>query len=181
MKKLLLATVALAALVLPANAAIVDNLGVNPASSDGIFNNSVGGTTFSDEYIFQLEGAPLFVSFASATNVYTAPTDFIAAFTGRLFQQVGAIGGGDDIARSMLVQAVPCEQNPTGCQVLAGGALLEAGNYYLQITGIGGGTSGYGGNLTTIGVGVVPIPGMALAVPLGALGLAWFARRRKRA
>jgi hypothetical protein len=180
MKKLLLATVALAALTLPASAAVVSSLGINPTSAQGNFSNSVGGTVFDDQYTFSLVGSQQFVTFASATNVYTDPTDFITNFTGQLYEQVGAIGGGDDIAFNTPVQAVPCPTNPAGCQILAGSALLDAGSYYLRITGIGGGTSGYGGNLTTAQLSAIPIPGMALAVPLGAMGLALLAKRRRR-
>jgi hypothetical protein len=181
MKKMLLATVALAALVLPAQAALIRDLGINPVSSTGNFNNSVGGGLFADFYSFQIVGGgPLSVTYASATNVYTAPSDFITNFTGQLWRQVGAVlGDADDFEQNTAVQAVPCQQNPTGCQILAGSATLAPGRYYLTISGIGGGTAGYGGNLTT--ASLVPVPGMALAVPLGALGLAWFARRRRRA
>jgi hypothetical protein len=135
---------------------------------------------FSDQYTFQLVGSPLFVTFASATNVFAAPSDFITNFSGQLFRQVGAVGGGDDVPVTGVVPAVPCQQNPTGCQILAGSALLAAGNYYLSISGIGGGTSGYGGNLTTQGVGVIPIPGVGIAMlPLiGAAG--WFAARHRK-
>jgi hypothetical protein len=182
MKKLLLSAVAAIALTASAQAAVIQDLGVNPRSTQGDFSNSVGGAAFADQYTFQLVGSPLFVTFASATNVFAAPSDFITNFAGQLFQQVGAVGpsGGADIPVSGVVPAVPCQQNPTGCQILAGSALLAAGNYYLQITGIGGGTSGYGGNLTTQGIGVVPIPGVGIAMlPLiGAAG--WFASRRRK-
>jgi uncharacterized protein (TIGR03382 family) len=178
MKKLLLATVALAALALPAQAALIKDLGINPTSAQGQFSNSVGGTTFSDEYTFTLSGSPQFITFSSATNVYTDPEDFITNFSGQLFRVTLNSG---PVAVSPEVDAVACPTNPTGCQVLAGSAILDAGAYFLRLTGTGGGESGYGGNLTTAGVGVVPIPGMALAVPLGALGLAWVARRRRKA
>jgi hypothetical protein len=180
MKKFLLATTAFLALTVAGQAAVIRDLGVNPRSTQGDFSNSVGGANFTDQYTFQLVGSPLFVTFASATNVFAAPSDFITNFSGQLFQQVGAVGGGDDIPVTGVVPAVPCQQNPTGCQILAGSALLAAGNYYLQIAGIGGGTSGYGGNLTTQGIGVVPIPGVGMAMlPLiGAAG--WFARRRRK-
>jgi hypothetical protein len=171
MKKLLLATVALAALALPAQAALIKDLGINPTSAQGQFSNSVGGTTFSDEYTFTLSGSPQFITFSSATNVYTDPEDFITNFSGQLFRVTLNSG---PVAVSPEVDAVACPTNPTGCQVLAGSAILDAGAYFLRLTGTGG-------NLTTAGVGVVPIPGMALAVPLGALGLAWVARRRRKA
>lgn len=178
MKKLLLATVAALAFVGSAHAAVIRDLGVNTTSATGQFSNSVGGAAFDDFYTFQLVGSPLFVTFASATNDFVNPSDFITNFSGQLFQQVGAPGGGDDVPVSPPVAAVACPTNPTGCQILAGSALLAAGNYYLELTGIGGGTSGYGGNLTT--ASVVPIPGLALAVPFGALGLGWLARRRRQ-
>jgi len=178
MKNFLLATTAFLALTVASQAAVIKDLGVNPRSTQGDFNNSVGGAVFADQYTFQLVGSPQFITFASATNVFAAPSDFITSFTGQLFRQVGAVGGGDDVPVSPPSPAVPCQQNPTGCQILAGQALLAAGNYYLQLTGIGGGTAGYGGNLTT--ASVVPIPGVGMAMlPLiGAAG--WFARRRRK-
>jgi hypothetical protein len=126
-------------------------------------------------------GSPLFVTFASATNVFASPSDFITNFSGQLFQQVGAVGpgGGADIPVSGAVAAVPCQQNPTGCQILAGSALLGSGNYYLQIGGTGGGTSGYGGNLTTAGIGAVPEPATWAMMILGFAGVGFMAYRRR--
>ena len=89
---------------------------------------------------------------------------------------MGGIGGGDDIAVTPLIvaQACPLQDN---CQGFAGSALLNPGSYYLQLAGIGGGTSGYGGNLA---VTQVPIP-PALALFAGGLaGLGWLTRRNRR-
>lgn len=174
MKKLLLATVAALAFAGSAHAAVIRNLGVNPASSQGDFANSVGGATFSDDYTFTLSGAPSFISFSSATNVFANTADFITSFQGQLYNDA------TDLPIGPLATATNCPGTTTGCQILAGSAVLDAGSYFLRLTGIGGGQSGYGGNLTTIGVGEVPIPGLALAVPFGAVGLAWATRRRKR-
>jgi hypothetical protein len=179
MKKLLLAAVVALALSAPASAAVITNLGVNPNSATGHFSNSVGGTSFTDQYTFSLIGSSLFVTFASATNDYASATDFISNFTGQLFEQIGAIGGADDIAVSGPVPAVGCIGNPTGCQVLAGSALLDAGNYYLQISGIGGGSAGYGGNLTTAQIGAVPEPTTWAMMLIGFAGLGFMAYRRK--
>ena len=183
MKKLLLASAAaLALLTMPASAAIVQNLGVNPNSGSGHFSNDVGGATFEDDYTFQLLGAQ-FVTIASATNVYASALDKITGFTGQLYQIVGAVDPegvvGDDIGFGAIT-AVACPTAPTTCQILGGSRELPGGNYYLEITGTGGGQAGYGGDLTTISVGEVPIPGMALAVPLGALGFGWMTRRRRK-
>ena len=183
MKRLLLATVAALAFASSAHAAVIKDLGVNPRSSQGDFANSVGGATFEDQYTFQLVGGPQFITIASATNVYTSTgsPDYITNFTGELFLQVGGVDpngpGGDDIGFGP-ISAAPCDDAPLNCQILAGSRLLDAGSYYLEISGTGGGQSGYGGNLTT--VGVVPIPGMALAVPFGVMGLGWMARRRRQ-
>jgi len=184
MKRLALSTVAaLALMVGSASAAVIKDLGVNPSSATGQFSNNVDGTTFTDYYTFQLVGSPLFITFASATNDFAKTTDFITGFVGQLFQQVGAPGGGDDIPVSVPATPQPCQTNPTGCQVLAGSALLGPGSYYLELRGTGGGTSGYGGNLTT--ASVVPLPA---ALPLFATGLAlfggaaaWRKRREKKA
>src|SRR4029077_5071473 len=119
-------------LVLPANAAIID-VGNNPTSATGHFSNAVGGGPFTDFITFNLTGGPQFVAFASATNDFVSPDDFITGFTGQLFLQVGVPGGGDDVPQNPLVNAVPCPTDPTGCQVLAGSALLAAGNYYLDL------------------------------------------------
>ena len=173
MKKLLLAGVFLGFLAGSASAAVIQDLGVNPTSAQGEFSNDVFGAAFTDQYTFQLVGAPAFITFASATNVFAQATDFISGFTGQLFEQVGAVGGGDDIAVSAAVAAIACPLQPAGCQVLAGGAILESGNYYLQLSGVGGGTSGYGGNLT-----VAPVPGPAAGVGfLSVLAMGWFMRR----
>jgi len=177
LKMLLLTATALFALTTPSPAAVV-NLGVNPTSATGHFSASVGDDVFLNQYTFTLVGSPLYVTFASATNDYVTPTDFITGFTGQLFEQVGALGGADDIAVAPSVAAVPCPTNPGGCQILAGFALLDSGTYYLQLTGDGGGTAGYGGNLTTSPFGAVPEPATWAMMLLGFLGLGVYARRR---
>jgi len=177
MKKLLLACVALVGLTVSAQPAVIQDLGVNPNSATGDFSNSVGGATFTDQYTFQLVGAPSFFTFASATNDFAQPSDFITDFTGSLYQQVGAVGGGDDILFNT-VTATGCPGGGTFCQILAGSAILASGNYYLQISGIGGGTSGYGGNLTSVAV-PGPVLGAGLLPILGFLGFAAWKRRRQ--
>jgi hypothetical protein len=181
MNKLLLAGATLLMLAVPAKADIID-VGVNPTSSAGHFSNDIGGGFFSDQITFRLLGGPQFVTFASATNDFAAPEDFITGFTGQLFNSGADLvpGGGDDFAVNPIVGAVPCQQNPTGCQVLAGSAILNEGFYFLNIEGIGGGTAGYGGNLTTA---AVPGPIVGAGLPgliLGCLALLGFGRLRRR-
>ena len=180
MKKLLLAATMFCALASGAHAVVIQDLGTNPRSAQGAFSNDVFGTTFEDQYTFLLDNTgPQYVTIASATNVFTAPVDFITNFAGQLFQQVGAIdpdgGIGDDIGFG-LVAAVACPTDPS-CQILAGTRLLNPGSYYLEITGTGGGQAGYGGNLTT---SPVPIPAVGAGLPGLIAGFAAFAYWRKR-
>jgi len=157
----------------PAGAAVIKDLGPNPSSATGQFSNAVPGTAaFSDQYTFSLSGAPLFVTFASATNDFARTSDFITSFTGQLFQVVGGV----NVPVSAVATPQPCQTNPAGCQVVAGSAILAAGNYFLQIAGIGGGTSGYGGNLTT---SAVPIPGALALFATGLVGLGLLKRKKK--
>jgi hypothetical protein len=160
MRKWLLSTAIVGALAFggggAVKAAIIANLGVDPTSAQGFFANSVGGTTFQDFYTFQLIGGPEFVTIASATNVFPRASDFIKNFTGEVFLQGGATPNpGTDTLVLGPATATACVTNPTICQALSGSAVLGPGNYYLDISGTGGGTSGYGGNLA---VSAVPLP-----------------------
>jgi hypothetical protein len=184
MKRLLLAGAILCAVAGSANALIITDLGNNPNSATGHFSNSVLGTTFDDQFTFHLVGTQ-FVTIASATNDFLAASDFITGFTGQLFNSGpnGLPGGGDDFAVNLPVLAVPCPSDPTGCQVLAGSAILAGGNYFLDISGKGGGTAGYGGDLTTTPFAVpLPLAGAGLpglvAALLGMFGLRSYRRRR---
>jgi hypothetical protein len=166
MTKLLLGSAAIATVLLlsqPSRGAIIANLGVNPTSAQGDFSNAPGGGAFTDQFTFQLVGGPQFVAIGSATNVFASAGDFITGFTGQLFQDFGAPGpGGGDVAVAAPFAAIGCPSSPTNCQVVAGTALLNPGNYFLQFSGIGGGTSGYGGNLSTF---AVPAPTLGGGLP----------------
>jgi len=181
MKKLLLGTALFIAGMASANAAVVANLGVNPTSRTGDFAsgtvgvNATGAGAFTDQVVFSLQGGPQFLTISSATNVYPATTDFITNFTAQGFLIVGGIGGGDDIAVTPLLVATACPTTPN-CQGFSGSSLLNAGNYYLQLSGIGGGSSGYGGNLA---VRAIPIPPAVALFGAGLAGLGWLTRRRK--
>jgi PEP-CTERM motif len=179
MRKLLLAATALLGLAAsPANAAVVIDLGVNPTSAAGPFEHSVGGGFFDDQITFQLVGGPTFLTTASVTNVFPNPTDFIFMFTGSVFQQVGAVPGPGDI---LIIGPNPATANcGPDCQGFAGETMiLTAGNYYLDLTGIGGGTSGYGGNLSTTLVEAVPEPATWAMMVLGFFGVGFMAYRRR--
>jgi hypothetical protein len=176
MKKLLLTTAAVLALSAPASAAVI-SVGTNPSSATGHFSNDPVDGAFTDQITFSLLGAPLYITFASATNSFTQESDIISNFTGQLYEQIGALGGADDIAINAPVVAVPCQQNPTGCQILAGTALLDEGNYYLQLSGVAGTTAGYGGDLTS--VAAVPEASTWAMMILGFAGVGFMAYRRR--
>jgi hypothetical protein len=146
----LLATTALLAMCAASQAAIISNLGIDPTSATGTFQNSVFGATFEDQYTFQLVGGPQFFTIASATNVFPRTTDFISNFTGAVFTTGadGIVNNADDVLVLGPATSFSCPFQPN-CQGLAGSAVLNAGNYYLEISGTGAGTSGYGGNIAT--------------------------------
>jgi hypothetical protein len=189
MRSLLLATAALLALSTASHAIVITNLGVNPNSSQGDFSTAPGGGAFANEFTFQLVGGPMFITAASATNVFpggSATSDFITDFTAFIRAQLGgAPAPGDPIVLGPQV-AAPCSFAPTTCQGLGGTALVNPGNYYLQFTGIGGGTSGYGGNLSVFATSVPPVPGPIvgagipglIAALFGMIGLRTYRRRR---
>jgi len=163
----------------PAEAALIKPLGINPASSAGTFNNAPGGGAFEDQFTFTLSGGPQFITVANVTNVYPRTTDFITNFTAAVWTAGadGIVNNADDAAVIGPVAATACLIAPS-CQSAGGTALLNAGNYYLEFTGIGGGTSGYGGNLA---VAAVPGPVVGAGLPGLVLLLAGFLRWRRRA
>jgi hypothetical protein len=176
MRKLLLAGTALLGLAAsPASAAIVANLGVNPTSATGAFSHAVGGTTFEDQITFQLVGGPAFLTIASVTNNFADAASQITGFTGSVFRIVGAIGGGDDV---LVIGPVAATANcGANCQGFGGSAVLAApGDYYLDLTGTGGGSAGYGG---TLSVAAVPEPSTWAMMILGFFGLGFMAYRRR--
>jgi hypothetical protein len=179
MRKFLLATVALFSLNAAANAAVISDLGINPTSQTGAFSNQVGGGAFSDQFPFQLVGGPQFFTIASATNVFPVATDFITNFTASLFDAGanGVPGGGDDVQLIGPIAAVPCPQQ-SNCQGFAGSGILLPGNYFLDLSGTGGGTSGYGGDIATFAV-PGPIVGAGLPGLLGLVGFGVLALRRR--
>lgn len=177
MKKLLLATAALVTLSLPVSAATVGNLGINPHSSQGNFTNAPGAGLFEDQILFQLIGGPQFITIASVTNTFAAPSDFITDFTAAVWNTGGdgIVNNGDDFAVIGPVAAGPC--NVPLCQGMSGTALLDPGSYYIEMTGDAGATAGYAGNLS---VAETPIPGAVWLFGSGVVGLGALLRRRKK-
>ena len=184
MRQLLFSAATLLAMTTASHAAVITDLGINPRSQQGHFSNDVGGSVFTDQYTFTLTGGTSFITFASATNDFTGGTtgtDYITDFTGQLFSAGGdlVVGGGDDFAVNAPVLAVGCPGTTDGCQILAGQATLGEGVFFLQLTGDGGGTSGYGGNLT-VAVQAVPEPATWFLMCIGFAGLGLYGMRKRR-
>ena len=138
--QLLLASAALLALLVPARAAVVDDLGVNPTSSNGAFSNrNLPTGSLSDQYTFQLIGAPQFVRLPTCIRrpVTSSPTSKAPYL--KLSGLLAALMTFWVLGPAL---AVPGNCGANG-QVFGGSATLDPGNYYLNITGFAGSTAGY--------------------------------------
>ena len=180
LRKLLLTTATLVAMTTAGNAAVIKDLGINPTSSAGAFSNQNLPTgAFADQWTFQLAGAEQHLTIASATNVFPQTSDFITNFNGSVYQIVGAVDVSPGLGDDTLVLG-PAFGGPgcgANCQIFGGSALLDAGNYYLNIAGIAGSTAGYGGNLAV--VAAVPEPATWAMMLLGFAGVGFMAYRRR--
>lgn len=183
MLKLLLGSAAvMTVLVLaqPARSGIIADLGINPRSDNGDFSNSPGGGAFEDQYTFLLVGAlPQHITIANVTNVFPGPTDFITGFTAAVWTTGlnGIVNDADDVPVIGPVAATQGCGPIANCQFAAGTAILNNGSYYLEFQGIGSGTSGYGGNLSTFAVPGPLAGGIPAILAFGSL-LCWRRQRR---
>jgi hypothetical protein len=190
MRKLVLATVLLAAIALPAKADIVVNLGNDPVSGAGAFSNtdpgsvilpavspanggsglsSLGGA-FLDTYNFTLDRA-LNLTIAFATNTFAGgAAQFITNFQGAVLNASNVIVLGPEAGAA-------CTGIPD-CQVFGGSAILGPGAYHLAISGIAGVDAGYGGNISTAAAVPGPIAGAGIPGLIALLGYLGFKRRR---
>jgi hypothetical protein len=183
MKKLLVTAAALAALALPAQADQIV-LADNPTSATGNFSFAPIVGAFEDQVIFDVTGAPAYFTIANATNVFAAPTDMIQNWMASIWS-AGAdqvVNNADDQLLFGPQAAAACLITPN-CQIVGGSGILSpSGTYYAEFTGIGSGTSGYSGNISTF---AVPGPAVGAGFPalfaLGLLGFNYLRRRRNAA
>jgi hypothetical protein len=178
MKKLLLVSAAVLALTTASNAAIITDFGFDPTSGSGSFSRNLTGVAgFNDDYTFTLTQDATLTIASAINNFANANTDFITGFTGSVFAGTPAAPGG------LVLGPASAQLGCLGtlqCQFLSGQAFLDAGSYFLEISGTGGGTSGYGGTLSTVAV-PGPIVGAGLPGILALLGFGgWTYKRRKQ-
>jgi hypothetical protein len=178
MKKLLLAAVAVLGMCVSGNAAVINSLGLDPTSTEGAFNHSLGtlNGAFDDQYTFTLDHA-MTLTITSVTNVYAQPSDFITNFTGSVVLGTPPPGTLGNVVEIGPVMATACVLVPN-CQGFAGSAVLGPGSYFLDISGIANGSSGYGGDLATFSA--VPLPGAAWLFGSAMLGMAMLMKRKPK-
>ena len=181
MRRLLLATTALLAFTAAANATVFSILTPDPTSATGNFSLSPGAGAFTDQVTFSITGPSTF-TIANATNTYAAPGDEITNWQASIWDSVdGVIGNAGDILLFGPQGGGACVGVPN-CQTVGGSGFLNGPSlFYAQFTGVGSGTSGYSGNISTQ---AVPIPGPMLGAGLPGLitacvGLLALARRRR--
>jgi hypothetical protein len=183
MKKLLLATAAAMALSIASAQAAIVNVGINPTSQTGNFSFQPGAGSFEDQVIFTLSGtAPLFVTIANATNTFAGPGDMIQDWTASIYDDGldNIVNNADDNLLFGPQAATACILVPN-CQAVGGSGFFAAGTYYAEFTGIGSGTSGYSGNISTF---AVPGPIVGAGLPgliAGALAFLGWRRNRRQA
>jgi len=156
MRKLLLATTALLALTGASQAAVFNIAAPDPTSQTGNFSLTPGGAAFNDQVTFFITGPSTF-TIANATNVYPRTTDRISNWSASIWDAVDLIVGNGNDVLLFGPQAASLCPNLTNCQIVGGsGSLNGPGLFYANFTGIGGGTSGYSGNISTF---AAPVPG----------------------
>ena len=180
MKKLLLCSVAALALALTTGAASAAQVVLvdNPTSVAGNFSLTPGGGAFEDQVIFDLSGGPAYITIASATNTYAnSTTDFITDWVASIWSAGDdqVVNNADDVILFGPQAAAPCIGVQFCQQVGGSGTIFSSGTFYAEFTGIGGGTSGYSGNISTTPV-PGPLAGAGLIPFLGLLGFAGWRR-----
>ena len=180
MRKLLAGVALVLCYMLPVQAAQI-TLPTNPTSVTGNFSFTPGAGGFEDQAIFTLSGGPAYITIANATNTFAGPTDQIQNWIASIFSagidQI--VNNADDVLLFGPQAATPCI-GVSNCQAVGGSGLItSSGVFYAEFTGIGSGTSGYSGNISTF---AVPGPAVGAGIPglIAAMGgLLWLARRRK--
>jgi len=178
MSRLVLAMI-LALFALPAQATVFNIATPDPTSATGNFSLSPGAGAFTDQVTFSITGPSTF-TIANATNTFATPSDQILNWQASIWDSVdGIVGNAGDVLLFGPQGGGACVGVPN-CQTVGGSGFLNGPSlFYAQFTGIGSGTSGYSGNIST--VAAVPVPGAVWLFGSGIIGLGMLARRRRAA
>jgi hypothetical protein len=131
----------------------------DPTSATGNFSLSPGAGPFDDQVTFTLTHSATF-TIANATNTFAQPSDAIQNWQASIFSTGldGLVKTADDQLLFGPQGAGACFQVPS-CQTVGGsGVINNAGLFYADFTGVGSGTSGYSGNISTFAIAAVPEP-----------------------
>jgi hypothetical protein len=181
-KLLLGAALLLCLLPQPTQAAQFNILTPDPTSVTGNFALAPGAGPFEDQVIFSLTHAATF-TIANATNTFAGPADQIQNWQASIWDSGPdqVVNNLDDFILFGPQAASACIATPL-CQFVGGsGTVNHAGIFYAEFTGVGSGTSGYAGNIST---SQVPGPLVGAGLPgliVACLGLVGLARRRRQA
>jgi hypothetical protein len=178
MRKLFLTTAAVLALTTAANAAVFNIAAPDPTSAQGNFSLTPGAGAFDDQVTFTITGPATF-TIANATNTFASTSDQITNWQASIYDSVdGIVGNGDDLLLFGPQAAGACFGVPN-CQTVGGSGFLDGpGLFYADFTGVGSGTSGYSGNISTIAA--VPEPTTWAMMLLGFLGVAGIGGMRNK-
>lgn len=160
--------------------ATVADLGLNPNFTLPSPVNSTGA--ISEDYLFQISAPASFSAIVSNT-FFGDPASEIVGLSLAIFSCTSCIVGPGSTGNPVAGLTLTTSTAPDIFHIASLSGLLQAGSYFLRVTGTGGSGAAYGGNVSTAAAapGPTPIPSTLplFATGIGAMGLlAWRRKRR---